>query len=66
MVLQEIPFPLRLCVEMLHYSAFMSPQAANKTGAEVVKELEAFFAPELIAEARAILTGNSAIELRAR
>lgn len=59
MQLSELPYPLRLCVEMMHYAAWMSDQTKEMRPSEVRKALSAFFDDATMDEAVSILTGRT-------
>lgn len=57
MELKDLPYPLRLCVEMMHYAAWMSDETKEIRPSEVRQVLLKFFDGALIDEATSILTG---------
>lgn len=57
MELKSLPYPLRLCVEMMHYAAWMCDETKEMRPSEVRKLLRAFFNDSIIDEATAILNG---------
>lgn len=59
MQLSELPYPLRLCVEMMHYAAWMSDQTKEMRPSDVRQALRAFFDDALIDEATNIITGRT-------
>lgn len=59
MQLSELPYPLRLCVEMMHYAAWMSDQTKEMRPSEVRQALSAFFDDTTMDAAVNILTGRT-------
>lgn len=59
MELKDLPYPLRLCVEMMHYAAWMSEETKEMRPSEVRHALRAFFNDALIDEATNVLTGRT-------
>jgi len=59
MELKDLPYPLRLCVEMMHYAAWMSDETKEMRPSEVRQALRAFFDDALIDEATNVLTGRA-------
>lgn len=57
MELKDLPYPLRLCVEMMFYAVFTSDTTKYMQSSEVRQALRAFFDDALIDEATNILTG---------
>lgn len=57
MLLSEIEYPLRLCVEMLRYSAFADVTGDMKPS-EIKAALAVFFPAEMIDKAAQILCGD--------
>ena len=57
--LKDLPYPLRLCVEMMHYAAWMSDETKDMRPSEVRQHLRAFFDEALIDEATNVLTGRT-------
>lgn len=43
MLLADLPYPLRLCVEMMHYSVWLCPKTQDKKASEVQAMLLQFF-----------------------
>lgn len=58
MMLDDLPYPQRLCVELLHY-AIISPRTGHMKCAEVKAAIAVFFGDDEVDAARAILTGES-------
>lgn len=58
MYLPEIKYPLRLCVEMMHYCTWSNEKTAEIRPSELLVNLEVFFSKELIEESRKILCGE--------
>ncbi len=54
----DIKYPLRLCVEMIHYCAWSNEKTKEIKPSELYKELEVFFTKEQIQESRKILCGD--------
>lgn len=57
LTLSSLPYPLRLCVSLLHYAAFLSEKTADKTGAQVKASVLEFFDEATLAEALKVLYG---------
>jgi hypothetical protein len=53
-----LPHPLRLCVEVLHYSVFQNKITQELTCGELRKRIESIFGPELVEKAFQVETGN--------
>jgi len=60
MIYSEIEYPLRLCVEMLHFCFWSNAKTENKKASEIKTMLLNFFTQEQMDEARKILSGESA------
>lgn len=58
MTIRELPYHLRLCVELMFYAAFDSPQTREMTGVQVRQNLALFFPLDVVEEAVAILSGG--------
>jgi hypothetical protein len=54
----EIKYPLRLCVEMMHFSVWSCEKTQNMKASEIKSALSVFFTKEQIDEAQKILTGD--------
>jgi len=59
MHLNDVPYPLRLCVEMLHYCGLSNKKTENMKASEIKDNLRVFFTDEQIKKAQNILTGDS-------
>jgi len=59
MYLEEVPYPLRLCVEMLHYCYLINKKTEHMKASEIKDALRVFFTDEQINEAQNILIGDS-------
>jgi hypothetical protein len=57
-MLKDLPYPLRLCVEMMNF-AVHSPKTQDKKPSEIKEMLGGFFDGDVIAEATDILCGRS-------
>ena len=55
----ELPYPLRLCVEMVQYAAVSNDLAKEMRPSEVKEHLSHFFDEYYIDQAEKILTGRS-------
>lgn len=60
--LSDLPYPLRLCTELLHYSAWGCAQTADLKASEIRIAVGQFFDQATIAEAEAILCGRSNVQ----
>jgi hypothetical protein len=58
MKLSDLPYPLRLCAEVLHYSTFSSKSLQELQCGEIKRRVEAIFGIELVEEAFQVLMGN--------
>jgi len=58
MKLSEIEYPLRLCVEMLHFTAFLCEKTKDLRYSEIKKILLNFFDEDMILKAQDITTGK--------
>jgi hypothetical protein len=58
MNIHDIPYPLRLCFELLHYSAINCPKTENMKASEIRAAVAVFFSEEDISAALGILTGK--------
>jgi len=56
---QEIKYPLRLCVEMLHFCFWSNKKTENKKASEIKIMLLEFFSQEQIDEAQRVLQGKN-------
>lgn len=56
--LSDIEYPLRLCVEMMHYCAWSNEKTKGITPSELYENLGLFFSEEQIEESRKILCGE--------
>ena len=54
----DIEYPLRLCVEMMHYCAWSNEKTKEITPSELYEKLSEFFTEEQIQESRKILCGE--------
>ena len=59
MQLRDVEYPLRLCVEMLHYCAIFNELTKDKSSSEVKEMLKAFFTDEQIEESFKLLCGST-------
>ena len=59
MYLKGIPYPLRLCVEMLHYCGLSNEKTQDMKASEIKDNLRVFFTDEQIQEAQDILADDS-------
>ena len=59
MNLQDIKFPLRLCVELMYYSTWLNDKTKDITPTELYEKLSLFFTEEQIEESRKILCGDT-------
>ena len=57
MSIKDIEYPLRLCVEMLHYCALSNELTSDKRPSELKDMLKAFFTDEQIDESVKLLCG---------
>jgi len=57
MKLNEIEYPLRLCVELMHYGFWSCEKTKEKTVSELKEAMRFFFTDEQINEAGRILSG---------
>ena len=58
MLLSEIEYPLRLCVEMLHYSTFSCGKMQHLQASEIKSKLAEFFGEEMVEQAVSIVSSN--------
>ena len=58
MYLKDLSYPLRLCVEMMLYAAWIGNETKGMMPSEARHALSAFFDDALIDEATNILTGR--------
>ena len=58
MIISEVEYPLRLCVEMLHYCSWSNKKTENMKASEIKEKLGIFFTEDQITEALKILCGN--------
>jgi hypothetical protein len=57
--LQDIEYPLQLCVEMMHFAGLgANGRTDDMTASEIKEALGVFFTVEQIEEAQRILTGS--------
>lgn len=56
---QELPYELRLCIELLHYAGIASPRCQEMTASEIKAAVAVFFDPELVDHASDILCGRA-------
>ncbi len=54
----KIDYPLRLCVEMMHYCGWSNKKTENMTSSEIKEKLSIFFTEEEIIQAQKILCGE--------
>lgn len=59
MTLSEIEYPLRLCVELLHFSVWSCNKTENMKYSEIKELLLRFFSEDQIIKAQEILSGKS-------
>ena len=60
MKLKDIEYPLRLCVELMHFSALGAEgKTEQKTGPEIKEAMAFFFTEEQIEAAQDILIGKN-------
>jgi len=59
MLISEIKYPLRVCVELLNYSIWSCKKTENMRYSEIKELLLQFFTEEQIGEAQNILSGQS-------
>lgn len=57
MTLQDIPYPQRLIVELLHYAVWSCEKTQNMKSSEIKAAMAVFFTEAQIAEAQAYLEG---------
>ena len=57
--LDQLEYPLKLCVEMLHYCAFSCEKTQELKASEIRIKLAEFFGDEMVAKAVSIVTGES-------
>jgi len=57
MELPEVKYPLRLCVELLHYSIWSCKKTEDFKYSEIKKLLLSFFTEEEVTKAQDILKG---------
>jgi len=55
---QEIKYPLKLCIDLLHFSVWGSEKTKDKTAYEIKEMLLNFFTQEEIDEALRVLKGE--------
>ena len=60
MQLSDLPYPLRLCAETLHYAIYAAHSQGVPCG-EVKRRVESVFGAELVEEAFQALMGNYSI-----
>ena len=57
MKLSDVPYPTRLCVELLHYATMLSDNTQEMKASEIKDHVRVFFADAVVDEAVAIMTG---------
>ena len=55
---QELPYPLRLCVELLHHAALAGHKTQNMTSSQIKEAAGLFFDDETVTKATDILCGR--------
>lgn len=58
MLLSEIEYPLRLCVELLHFSVWSCKKTENMKYSQIKELILQFFDEDQIVEAQNILSGK--------
>ena len=56
---KTIPYPLRLCVEIMNYCFISNDKTAEMKASEIKNKLQVFFTEEQIIEAKKLLTEES-------
>jgi len=56
--ISDVPYPLRLCVEMLHYCAMSNEKTEEMKSSEIKDNLLVFFTKDQIQAAQDILCGK--------
>ena len=56
---KNVPYPVRVCTEILHFCFMSNKKTENMRASEIKNKLQVFFTEEQIIEAQKILTGNS-------
>lgn len=59
MTVNDLPYPLRLCVELLAYTGMSCEKTKNMTASQIKDAAFVFFDDAMIAEATDILCGRS-------
>ncbi len=59
MRLSEIEYPLRICVDLMHYAGISCKKTEDLKQSEIIKGLKVFFTDEEINKAINILLGNN-------
>jgi len=59
MNISDIEYPLRLCVETIHYCIISNPVTEDKRFSEIQESLYEIFGKEMVDKANAILQGQS-------
>lgn len=62
MFYSNVPYPLRLCVELMHYCVISSDRTAHMTPDELKRHVSVFFSEKEMAESVLILTGNKSAD----
>ena len=57
--IKDLPYPLSLCVQLLHHAAWGCVQTQDKTASEICAAAGQFFDEATIAEAQDVLCGRS-------
>jgi hypothetical protein len=56
--LADVPYPLRLCAEVVHYCVFLSEKTALDTCGDLTQRINALFGKALVDQAFALLSGK--------
>ena len=55
---KDVPYPLRICVELMHYNAMSNPKTQEFRPSDLKEHLLIFFTEEQILESLNILTSE--------
>lgn len=61
MKLSDLPYPHRLCVELMYHAIFLCDKTKDMKCAEVMSLIKVFFEEKVIDECSTILSGGSLV-----
>jgi len=59
MIYSDVKYPLRLCVELMHYCCLSNPLTEDKRLSDIKEALKVFFTDQEIEEASTLLSGET-------